>query len=275
MRDGYGQPKSFSDNVVDQAFGIINRVLIREYGLEHLPQGGRRLGRYDGYQPRVENFFLTIEDANQALDVIETAFFYMEHFQGTGSFQMNADFDLPFEEAVDELNQRFREHGVGYQFESGEIIRIDSQFLHSEAVKPALSVLSASIYAGANQEFLKAHEHYRHGDYKECLNECLKAFESTMKAICDKREWAYGAGDTANKLIAVCFKNSLVPSYLQSQFNSLRTSLESGIPTVRNRLGGHGQGSQQIVVPEYLAGYLLHLTASTILMLDRAESALP
>ena len=32
-------------------------------------------------------------------------------------------------DAVIELNERFREHGVGYQFESEEIIRIDSQLI--------------------------------------------------------------------------------------------------------------------------------------------------
>ena len=174
------------------------------------------------------------------------------------------------------MNYRFREHGVGYQYESGEIIRVDSQILHSEAVKPTLTFLSRQMYEGANEEFLKSFEHYRKGDYKECLNECLKAFESTMKAICDKRSWVYDPSrSTANVLIGVCFANELIPNFLQTQFNSLRTSLESGVPTTRNRLGGHGQGSSPVVVPEYLAGYLLHLTASTILMLAKAEEALP
>ena len=69
-----------------------------------------------------------------------------------------------------ELNYRFREHRVGYQYESGQIIKVDSQFVHSEVVKPALSFLSDPIYKGANEEFLKAHEHYRKRRYKECLN---------------------------------------------------------------------------------------------------------
>src|ERR1019366_1526163 len=86
-----------------------------------------------------------------------------------------------FDSAVTELNARFREHGIGYQYESGEIIRVDSQLIHSEVVKPALTLLTAPEYEGANAEFLKAFEHYRKGDTKECLNECLKAFESTMK----------------------------------------------------------------------------------------------
>jgi hypothetical protein len=49
-------------------------------------------------------------------------------------------------------------------------------------------VLWSAKFDGANEEYLKAHEHYRHRRNKECLTECLteclKAFESTMKIIC-------------------------------------------------------------------------------------------
>jgi hypothetical protein len=96
-----------------------------------------------------------------------------------------------------------------------------------------------------------------------------------MKTICDKQLWSYQPGDTAKKLINVCFQNQLIPTYLQDQFSSLRQSLESGVPTVRNKLGGHGQGSQPIIVPQYFAAYQLHMTASTILFLVEAEKALP
>lgn len=35
--------------------------------------------------------------------------------------------------------------------------------------------------------------------------------------------------------------NGLVPAFTQNQFTSLQNLLESGIPTIRNKLGGHGQ----------------------------------
>ncbi|MFW2454327.1 AbiJ-NTD4 domain-containing protein, partial [Aliarcobacter butzleri] len=67
------------------------------------------------------------------------------------------------EKAINELNYRFKEHGVGFQFVENEIIRIDSELLHSEAVKPALKLLNEKNYKGAQEEFLSAYEHYRHG----------------------------------------------------------------------------------------------------------------
>ncbi len=178
------------------------------------------------------------------------------------------------EEAVDELNYRFREHGVGYQYESGKIIRVDSQYLHTETVQPALMILSDPRYEGANAEFLSAHEHYRAKKYKECLNDCLKAFESCLKAICDKRGWAYGGRDTANRLVEIVFKNKLIPDFMQSHFSALRNTLEAGVPTLRNKRGGHGQGTRIVPVPEYIAAYALHLTASNILFLAQANKNL-
>ena len=68
--------------------------------------------------------------------------------------------DFSPDEAINQLNHRFREHGVGYQYKSGKIIKVDSEFTHSEVVKPAMSFLSDPIYKGANEEFLNAHEHY-------------------------------------------------------------------------------------------------------------------
>ncbi|MEI6847961.1 MAG: hypothetical protein WCK32_08015 [Chlorobiaceae bacterium] len=176
--------------------------------------------------------------------------------------------------AISELNDRFKEHGVGFQFIEEKIVRVDSEFIHVEAFKPALRLLTEKNYHGAQQEFLSAYEHYRHGKHKEALNDCLKSFESTMKAICDKHKWSYQHNDTAKTLIKICFDNSLVPLFWQQQLSSLRSMLESSIPTGRNRLSGHGQGATPTVVPDYLVAYMLHMTASTLVFLTTAEKKL-
>ena len=58
---------------------------------------------------------------------------------------------------------------------------------------------------------------------------------------------------------------------MESHFSGLRSTLESGVPTVRNNWTGHGQGPEEITVPEYIAAYILHLTASNILLLAKAD----
>jgi hypothetical protein len=222
----------------------------------------------------LRRFFLSARD-ERALDVIDLAFKFINSRVRNERYQSKVRPTLKPDEAISELNHRFKQHGIGYEFQSGELIRVDSQFIHQSAVLPVLNLLSDTAYKGANEEYRKAFEHYRHGNHKECLNECLKAFESTMKVICIKRGWSHNPNDTAKKLLEICFQNELIPSYLQSEFTSLRTSLESGVPTVRNKLGGHGQGAQPTTVPPYLASYLLHLTATNILLLVEAEKALP
>jgi hypothetical protein len=111
--------------------------------------------------------------------------------------------------------------------------------------------------------------------YKECLNACLSSFESTMKAICAKRKWAYSSKDTARALIETCLKNNLIPPFWQSHLSGLRSTLEGGVPTARNRTSGHGQGAAPTEIPQSLASYVLHLTATTILFLAEAEKELP
>ena len=160
---------------------------------------------------------------------------------------------------------------ITHQFESNEIVRIDSKFLHQETVKPALQLLEATHYAGANEEFRKAHKHYRHRRYSEAVNECLKALESTLKVICKKRKWAFSDKDPAKKLLGIIFEKGLVPGYLESKFTGLRTVLESGVPTIRNRESSHGAGEEPRHVPQHLAAYVLHLTASAIVFISRCD----
>ena len=223
----------------------------------------------------VRNFLLQTPDTDKAIDVIEIAFYYIEHYIDCSvpqsNYQAHTERKISPDDAIDKLNRRFREHCVGFQYESGQIIRVDSQLIYTEVVRPALNILSDPMYEGANQEFLKAHEHYRNGRYKECLTYSLNAFESCMKIICRKRGWSFAEEDTAKRLITIVFKKGLIPCYMQSHFSGLRNALESGVPTLRNKLSGHGQGPEEITVPDYIAAYALHLTASNILLLARRD----
>ena len=257
------------NNSVKSAYKLIVDTLCREYGLFHLPSHDNYGDRM--YLNELANFLLQEEDIEKVIDVIELSFKAINYFPKDYSYLNRDNCSEIIENAISELNSRFKEHGVGFQFVENEIIRIDSELLHSEAVKPALKLLNEQNYQGAQEEFLSAYEHYRHGKNKESLNDCLKSFESTMKAICDKHKWQYKSGDTAKNLIQICFDNNLITSFWQAQFTSLRSMLESSIPTGRNKLSGHGQGTEPITIPNYLVAYMLHMTASTLVFLTTAE----
>ena len=255
------------------AYDLIVKTLCREYGVFRLPLP--KDVAQDDEQLMLVNYLLTAKDIEHALDAIELSFQVIDEHVRAYDYRKSWDGDALANHAIAELNQRFKEHGVGYEYTNGQIVRVDSQLLHAEVVKPALQLLKDKQYAGAQQEFLKAHEHYRLGNSKESLNECLKAFESVMKSICDKRKWAYDKKATAKDLIQICLDKGLIPTFWQSYYASLRSLLESGVPTGRNNLGGHGQGSTAIDVPNHLVAYMLHMTAAAIVFLAQAESDLP
>ena len=288
------------DGRANKVYDQVYNTFCREHGRRQLDASSNPYTKLaikdDTYSKAVEDIIFTAE-TDHVLDVIELFF---QHTNQPNPYDKQSplkSLEVPpsneigkktyhemvlymikkhrqYKNAVNELNHRFREHGVGYQYESGQIIRVDSQYLHSEAMQPALRMLSASMYEGANAEFRSAHENFRAKRYKECLNDCLKAFESCLKAICDKRGWVYGAKDTANRLVDIVFKNELIPNFMQSHFSALRNTLKAGVPPLRNELGGHGQGMREISVPEHIAAYALHLTASNILFLAQANEKL-
>lgn len=263
IRDTFGHDRYGSDSA-SRAYKFIHKTLCKEYGVFSLKKNAQ------SDTDAIFDYFLNCTNYEHCLDIIEISFHLIENHiaKDYWSYKQTTTSSQEPDDAINELNKRFKENGVGYEFNSGELIKIDSQFVHSEVVKPVLFLLKSNkMYSGANQEFLKAHEHYRHKRYKECLVESLKSLESLMKGICKQHKWDFKENDPAKKLINVCLDKKLVPEYLQNQFSSLRIVLESGVPTIRNKEGGHGQGAEVTTVPEHFASYTLHLTASNLLFL--------
>lgn len=262
--EGYGVTCPVLD-----AFREIHQILAKEFGVFTLTDRARE----DAFTA-VANFFLDCREIERALDVVELTFSYLKLMTQGTSFCYTSK-TTP-DNAIHELNDRLKQHGVGYCFEPDlhKIVRVDSQFVHSEIVKPALAILTQKRFGAVNQEFGNAHQHYREGRSQECIADCLKAFESTMKVICTTQKWAFNPSDTAKTLIKVCFDRGLIPAYLESQFASLKNLLESGVPTIRNKTSGHGQGASYRKIPRHLATYALHLTASNIVFLAECEKEL-
>jgi hypothetical protein len=255
--------ESYDEAYPNRRWEALEDAVKEEHGWLHLPssEGNAR--------DRIFDYMAELQDAEQVLDVIEIGF----------RLAQEDDYLDPeeVEEAINRLNRRFKQHDLGYEFVGcpGIIIRVDSQYVQAEVVEPAIALLHAAGFQGPLDEFLKAHREYRRGDMKDAMNDALKAFESTMKAICDARRWSRGPKWTAAHLINAMFVNGLIPPMLESYFGGLRSILESGVPVLRNKRSGHGQGSQVASVPDYLAAFTLHLTAANIVFLMSAFSESP
>ena len=262
--------KSKSYNGAESLYDVIVTTLRREYGVFELiapPQFSRQ-----SIPEELYSFILNESDVERCMDTIEISFRIANNLCRSHNYRGNYDASTHTDRCIDELNQRFMEQGVGYQFINDEIIRIDSQLIHNEAVKPALTLLNRTGFEGPRDEFLAAYEHFRHKNYKESLNDALKSFESMMKVICSTHSWQYDSKDAAKKLINVCTTNGLFPNYYQNHLTALATLLESSVPTIRNKESGHGQGGNITNIEPAIVAYTLHMTASAIVMLGELGS---
>ena len=135
-----------------EAYTSIETTLRGEYGVLALDGVDDHDEDGYGFYSVVRKFLLETEDTDKVIDVIEVSFRYIDQVI-RDKFYVPKD-DGPDEifgprpgdilpdgispdEAIDQLNRRFREHSVGYQYESGQIVEADSQDTHSEVVKPA------------------------------------------------------------------------------------------------------------------------------------------
>ena len=174
---------------------------------------------------------------------------------------------------IDELNQRFKFAGVGYQFVEGKLVRIDSTVAHEEMVKPALVLLGRKGFAKADEQYRAAHDHCRRNEYPQAITEAGKAFESALKAICVAKGWEYENRARASDLVKVVVKNGLFPEWLDKGITAYVAMISTGLPEVRNNVGPHGTAPDAAPVGAYLARYALHMSAANILMVAEAAGA--
>jgi hypothetical protein len=250
----------------NEGWGIIDRLCRKEiYSyLNYLGNSDLAHGYCD--------FLMNIDVTDDFLSALEIGCKVLELLRGRDPSVRGAQ--QQSEDALEEINQRFEQHAVGYQFENGQIIRVDSKVTHAEIIKPTLQLLAAPMFIKANEEFLSAHVHYRAAAFKDCVNAANRAFESALKAICDTEGWSYERGDRASELVTKVSKNGLFTHDFDRSLSAYVAMLKTGLPSVRNDAGGHGEGMAAAAVTAGIARFALNLTASNILFLGESYRAL-
>lgn len=248
----------------------IQTLVASEHGrMTLLLDGGQRSDAYTNCR----NYVLGGQTSD-VLDLVEVVARYIDLGLRENYGHQTRYAKIEAEEALPLLNHRFLQNAFGYQYQSGELVRIDSNLLHQEATVPALRFLATKGFEGPNAEFLAAHDHYQHQRIEPAIQEALKAFESTMKAICTLRGWTFSPKAAAGELIKTVTDNNLVPVWNKEQLDAVAKML-IGLATVRNKVAGHGTGPAPRDVQEHMAAYALHLAASNILFLIECHNKLP
>ena len=96
------------------------------------------LGYRDPHE-ELKSFFLRHKRIKHDLNAIKLAFDFMHKCLHAHQARYIAPGRISL--AIEELNARFKQHGIGYEFNNNNFLRVDSQFVHSEIVKPALILL--------------------------------------------------------------------------------------------------------------------------------------
>src|SRR5260221_14535817 len=104
----------------------VHDALAREYGLFRLAEGS-------DFEDMLFNFILQTPALTRVLDAIELslAFVAIQMSRMYSYKQMAASKIEDPKVAIDELNRRFLEAGIGYQYEIGEFVKVDLQILQS------------------------------------------------------------------------------------------------------------------------------------------------
>ena len=177
------------------------------------------------------------------------------------------------ENTINRVNDSFKRNGVGYEYnlDSHQFIPVDSELVSQNAVEPAIKALTEPRFTTALEELNDSYKNLKNNDPRNALVMANCAFESVMKIIYHERGWDLPKIETAKNLIDVAFKYGLIPKSSKPFTESLKGVLIGGVPTLRNKLGGHGQGVERKEVSEHLVRFVLNMTASLINFLIEAD----
>ena len=215
-------------HIVEELCDLVAHSTVQELHNLLLREWGRRAMVYNPRSPQddiVEFMLGKNATSEHILDLVELMLrFWLILFKNGYREELERTNDN-----IDEINDKFRLAGFGYEFVDDRFIRIDSQLAHKQIVKPALLLLADIAYSVADSEYRSSHEHFRHGRYAECLVDCCKAFESVMKVICQIKYGVDKSKETVGSLVAFLKAQNFFPEFLGEHINQFTGMLTSTV----------------------------------------------
>jgi hypothetical protein len=147
----------------------------------------------------------------------------------------------------EDINAVLLEESSPWIMSDGQMFMIDNRYLDS-LKEQALSLMKNEGYWGAYNEIKEARSYLMVGSIDVAIHKANCAFESTLKSILGKCE------GTAQELTTMLAKETdILESVPESVKKVITKNILSGLPALRHKIGGHGQGENQLLPPELMA----------------------
>lgn len=216
--------------------------LLIEHGWERVP-GAPRQDR-GGHAPGLRHLVLEC-DAPFVLDALEMTFGWLRQ-AGAGEQEV-------FRTGI---NGVLELHGCPWRLSDGEFFKLDADFMGARLAATAHESLAANRFAGAAHEYAKARQHLGSGETMDAVFYAGKSFESVLKVLTGLEH------ANADRLI----KELLAQGYVDDLPDGARASFGEQVlktlPSLRNRLGGHGQGATIVEIPQAYGELAVQLAAA-------------
>lgn len=141
------------------------------------------------------------------------------------------------------LNEIFDLGECPWRISDREFFKIDNDFIGLRHAAVAHEALASNGFSGAVEEFTRARRYQAQGDTREAIYLANHSFESLMKAISGQAQMS------ADRLIRFMSNDGFFDDLPEDIRGGFVEQVLKTLPFLRNKLGGHGQGAEVLVVP--------------------------
>jgi hypothetical protein len=217
----------------------VETTLKRRAGIDHFTVWHDGIG--DVVQVDLKGLVLEASEHAQVFDVVEACWHEL--------------WDERAKRFQRDINTAFEEEACPWRLADGQFFKVDSEFLEKHILANAHALLAEDGFKGAMHEFLEARNDVTGDDHKDAILKACKSMESVLTVVLG------GERGNASELLRKLGESGAFADLPEGARNALERHVLMALPTLRNKLGGHGQGGDVVTVPKRYAVLAVHLAA--------------
>ncbi|MGE0108246.1 MAG: AbiJ-NTD4 domain-containing protein [Bdellovibrionales bacterium] len=159
------------------------------------------------------------------------------------------------------VNLAMEDERCPWRLSDGYFFKVDSEFLEQHIFSTAHLMLGDDGFKGALEEFDDARADLTAGDHKDAILKACKSLESVMKVILTARGKDFSPTAAAKVLLNNLSESGFFGDIPIEGRNVITGQVVLCLPSLRNKLAGHGQGGIVVNIPQSYASLSIKLAA--------------